>query len=80
MIIDKSNGDWCIFVETEYIDDVAYQLYLNYMYIMYGFSTTTGPQISFMRQKNNNISIPYKFYNEAKKLIRKEKLEKICTK
>jgi hypothetical protein len=80
MIIDKSKGDWCGYKPTTYIDDFAYQLYLNYYYNKYGYKSNPGPQSSFMNQKDNSSTLPYVFYKKTKKSIRKEKLLKINNK
>jgi hypothetical protein len=71
--------DWCI-TKTSYVDDVAYQLYINYMFDSYGLTTKPGPQREFIYNKNSIRNLPYRFYKEAEKIIRKEKLEKICSK
>jgi len=80
MKIDKSKGYWCQYKSTTELDDIAYQLYINYYYEIYSgqFASEPGPQSSFMNQKNDLKTLSYQFYKNAIKEYRKLKLQKLC--
>jgi hypothetical protein len=76
MIINKSlEGNWCK-EKTSYIDDVAYQLYVRHMFETYD-TPSLGPQKEFIYYRYGIHNLPYRFYNEAEKILRREKLEKL---
>ena len=77
MIIDKTTGNWCKDDDSDYIDDVAFQLYLNYFYDEYGEHNKESPQYNFKNIRHNSNSYWYSYYTKAFKIIRLEKLNKL---
>jgi len=79
MLIDKSIGNWCEKGESDDIDDIAFQLYLNYYYETYN-SFSQAEQYMFMTlrkdQQRDNAKL-YRFYKKAYNILRKLKLEKL---
>jgi len=77
MKIDKSNGNWCDGGESDNLDDISYQLYLNYYMIKYG-NISKCCQLEFMTIRTINKKHDlHRFYVQANKLLRKEKLQKL---
>jgi len=77
MLIDKSIGYLCRNDESDYIDDIAFQLYLNYHFRIYG-TLSPSKQIEFMSLRNKSyVHYLSSFYENAFNVLRKEKLEEI---
>jgi len=81
MLIDKTIGYWCQNNESDCVDDIAFQLYLNCHFDIYG-SVSTSDQNDFMCLRYyHSIYYLSGFYEKAfkisKNLIRKEKLKKL---
>jgi len=74
--IDKTKGNWCKDNESDYIDDVAFQLYLNYYYKEYGEFNEDSSQYNFKNTRYNN-SYWHCYYTKAFKIIRLEKIQKL---
>lgn len=78
MLIDKSKGNWCKEGESDDIDDVAFQIYLNYFYKEYGEFNEDSPQSNFKKVRYvYPHSYWYRYYENAFKIVRLEKLEKL---
>ena len=77
MIIDKTNGNWCIEGDSDEIDDIAFQLYLNYYYKEYDVFNNDSPQHNFKTVRNTHNSPWYSFYIKSFKILRIEKLKKL---
>jgi len=77
MIIDKTKGNWCKEGESDYIDDIAFQLYLNYYYKEYGDFNDDSPQNNFKTVRYTHNSPWYSFYIKSFKNLRIEKLKKL---
>ena len=81
MKIDKSIGIWV--EDTTCLDDIAYLLYIQYLknnYEFEGYRIPVGSYSSqkiFLRGYKNNNAFVINFYNDAKKIIRKEKVNKL---
>ena len=84
MIIDKTKGDWLHSLLTNNIEDIVYQLYLNDFYNNQRnlkYNILPFSQSLILYEANNCYNEKYvKYCHEAKKIIRKQKLEKICLK
>ena len=78
METDKSKGIWN-YNNSSYLDDVAYQLYLNnYKPLMYdNVNVATYVSQEDFIIINNSISLFNSHYNNAKLILRKEKIENI---
>ena len=76
MLINKKVGNWCENEESDDLDDIAYQLYLNYYYNEYR-SYSQAKQYMFMTIRNNYSYTLNRFYKKACNILRKEKIEKI---
>lgn len=80
MVISKSFGNWCDNfqfypgIETSYLDDLAYFLYCSQR--RNRKEINIAPQIAFF----THPKVYKAFYNKAKVIIRKEKIERICQK
>lgn len=77
MLIDKSRGNWSNNDNIDYLDDIAFKLYLDYYEKEYN-AYSGGQQEIFkkLRTEYTNHHL-YIFYEQAKIIIRKEKLEKL---
>lgn len=77
MVIDKSFGKWDD--NLDYIDDIAYYLFIKYILSLGTNSDLIMSQASmyFVRHtKGTNIFVD-RYYDEAKLILRREKIEKI---
>jgi len=77
MIINKEKGKWCEEGETDYIDDIAFQLYLNFYIKEYNSFNEISPQSLFKHVRDYPGSYYYSYYKNAFNVLRKEKLETI---
>jgi len=84
MIINKRRGNWGSDGQFDYLDDVAYELYVQYSqsridvnlnFIPDQYTVYTIYHHSKIGENDNNFIND--FYNRARLIIRKEKLEKI---
>jgi len=66
--------------ESSYLDDVAYKLYVNYYFKKYN-SNAMGTQVEFNKAYNLNYGnvIVNKYYDIAKLVLRREKIERILS-
>ena len=76
MIIDKTIGKWD--GNLDYIDDIVYQLYVKYAQYLGTNLDFLPPQstIYSLRLEEPN-SFVHGFYDEAKLILRREKINKI---
>jgi len=74
MELNKKYGVWGDSDNISRIDDIAYNLYVNYMISTFGYNTGFGSQRTLMLVKNSKKNT---YYKKANILLRKEKLERL---
>lgn len=80
MLIDKSIGKWC--EGTTQLDDFAYQLYVEYIQSFgdkYLENITTQLALYSIYHHNDGNDFLNSFYENAKLILRREKIEKILS-